>query len=60
MPVGVFGPILVVDYVDAISMLPETTLEDVKNAAELALKHKLCRDAQRAYLEQKIKNFKAK
>lgn len=60
MPVGVFGPMAGVSYVRALSMLPEITLAELEEAAKRVLEHKICRDYQKAEIQNIINSFKAK
>ncbi|MBE6408076.1 MAG: hypothetical protein E7038_05650 [Lentisphaerae bacterium] len=60
VPTGVFGPRMVIDYVEALAVLPETTVADLEKAAELAFNHKICYPHQREYLKKKIETFKNK
>ena len=55
MPVGVFGPQIVLEYVRALKFLPETTQETLKAAAEMGLKHPHCPLHIRAELEKFVK-----
>lgn len=59
VPVGVYGPDMVIDYVNALIQIPETTVEAVEKAAELAYNHRICYDYKRKALEKTVEKFKA-
>ena len=42
MPTGVFGPLMAVDLLDALNGIPSSTAEEKKEAANMALTHKVC------------------
>ena len=55
MPIGIQGPQIVLEYVRALKMLPETTPETLKAAADLGLKHPNCLKHVRAEIEKLVK-----
>ena len=60
VPPGVFGPDMVIDCVTAMSILPETTVEEIEKIAKLGLNHKICYDYKRKKLEKLVDDFKTK
>jgi len=56
MPVGVFGPQIVLEYVKALKMLPDTTPEALQAAADLGLKHPHCQAHVRKELEKLVQS----
>ena len=42
MPTGVFGPLMAADLLDALNGIPSSTAEEKKEAANMALTHKVC------------------
>ena len=58
LPVGVFAPMMMIDYIDAMKMIPGTTPKEIIDAAERTMKHNLCRDYQKAYLNKIIDELK--
>ena len=55
MPIGIHGPQTVLEYVRALKLLPETTPEELKAAAELGLRHQNCPKHLRAEIENLVK-----
>ena len=54
VPIGVQGPQIVLEYVRALKMLPETTPEALKAAADLGLKHPNCQKHIRTEIENQV------
>lgn len=60
LPIGVIGPPMAIDYIDALMMIPGTPAQEIIDVAEMALAHKICRPNQREYLTKIVESLKEK